>query len=187
MCWASLVTLVPVVCRFISRGQNFPQCEYISHSLILSTFWAMLSLLYVSQNIPTDNQPVFNLAWSLKILAFMKVWFQVINPWLHEWSAQGTCILTQASQVLGETMRIWATQVLTKWLVKKLQISRYKLLTLRMDRPRFPDLCFNKKVANFCLALYLASVASCYAQLLLEGAALLQKLHQACWDACYVC
>jgi hypothetical protein len=56
-----------------------------------------------------------------------------------------------------------------------------------MDRPRFPDLCFNKKVANFCLALYLAFVTSCYSQLLLEGAALLQKLYQACWDACYVC
>ncbi len=78
--------------------------------------------------------------------------------------------------MLGETLRIWATQVLTKWQVKTLQTSRYKLLTLRMDRPRFPDLCFNKKVANFCLALYLAFVASCYAKLLLEGAALLQKL-----------
>jgi len=81
-----------------------------------------------------------------------------------------TCIIS--------TWRLWEsrTQVLTKWQVKKLQISRYKLLTSRMDRPRFPDLCFNKKVVNFCLALHLAFVVSCYAKLLLEGTILLQKL-----------
>jgi hypothetical protein len=76
------------------------------------------------------------------------------------------------------TWRLWEfeTQVFTKWQIKKLQISRYKFLTLRMDRPRFLDLCFNKKIVNFCLALHLAFVVSCYAKLLLKGANLLQKL-----------
>ncbi len=45
-----------------------------------------------------------------------------------------------------------------------------------MDRPRFLDLCFNKKVVNFCLAFHLAFMVSCYAKLLLKGTTLLQKL-----------